>query len=116
MNENIASAAAPATPPPVFGQPPAQPAAAPATPPVAGTPEAAAQAAIGQPPSTGIDWPQIVTIAIISLTFVSLVFQIVVNKKQHDQMGKDETTVKKDINELRYNLKKAMGDKYESIK
>jgi len=61
------------------------------------------------------DWGQWIAIGIISLTIVSLVMQIYVQRKTMMKLDKDDESMKKDINELKYNLKKNMGSKYEEL-
>lgn len=101
-----------AAPTPQFGSGGTTPAVNPAA-----TANAVNMANGGQPaiPDAGTDWSQIIAVGLISLTFISLIFQIIVNKKQHELLGKEDKKSDKDISELRYNLKKAMGDKYESM-
>ena len=61
------------------------------------------------------DWGQWIAIGIISLTIVSLVMQIYTNRKTMLKLDKDDADMRKDINELKMNVKKQMGDKYESM-
>ena len=61
------------------------------------------------------DWGQWVAIGIISLTIVSLIMQIYTNRKTMLKLDKDDADMRKDINELKMNVKKQMGDKYESV-
>jgi hypothetical protein len=93
-------------------QPIANPAPAP-TPP-ASVPAAPAAPA---PPTVakGPDWAMWVSVAVISLTFVNLVLQISLHKKQHAQIGKDSESLKKDISEVKMNVKGILKDKYQSV-
>lgn len=61
------------------------------------------------------DWGQWIAIGIISLTIVSLVMQIYTNRKTMLKLDKDDADMRKDINELKMNVKKQMGNKYESM-
>jgi hypothetical protein len=61
------------------------------------------------------DWGQWIAIGIISLTIVSLVMQIYTNRKTMLKLDKDDADMRKDINEIKMNVKKQMGDKYESL-
>lgn len=61
------------------------------------------------------DWAQWVGIGLISLTIVSLILQISLNRKQHMQLGKDDSKFGNDIKELKFNLKNQMGDKYQEM-
>jgi len=61
------------------------------------------------------DWGQWVAIGIISLTIVSLIMNIYTNRKTMLKLDKDDADMRKDINELKMNVKKQMGDKYESL-
>lgn len=61
------------------------------------------------------DWGQWIAIGIISLTIVSLVMQIYVQRKSMLKLDKDDESMRKDINELKFNVKKEMGSKYEEL-
>ena len=61
------------------------------------------------------DWGQWIAIGIIGLTLTSLIMQILTNRKTMLKLDKDDADMRKDINELKMNLKKQMGDKYESM-
>jgi hypothetical protein len=61
------------------------------------------------------DFGQWVAIGIIGLTIVSLVMNIYYNRKAMLKLDKDDADARRDINELKLNLKKQMGDKYESL-
>jgi hypothetical protein len=61
------------------------------------------------------DFGQWVAIGIIGLTIVSLVMNIYYNRKAMLKLDKDDADARRDINELKLNVKKQMGDKYESL-
>lgn len=61
------------------------------------------------------DFGQWIAIGIISLTIVSLVMQIYTNRKAMLKLDKDDADMRRDINELKLNVKKQMGEKYESL-
>jgi hypothetical protein len=61
------------------------------------------------------DWGQWIAIGIIGLTLTSLIMQILTNRKTMLKLDKDDADMRKDINELKMNVKKQMGDKYESM-
>jgi heme exporter protein D len=61
------------------------------------------------------DFGQWVAIGIIALTIVSLVMNIYTNRKAMLKLDKDDADARRDINELKLNVKKQMGDKYESL-
>jgi len=61
------------------------------------------------------DFGQWVAIGIIGLTIVSLVMQIYTNRKSFLKLDKDDADMRRDINELKLNVKKQMGEKYESL-
>jgi len=73
----------------------------------------------GETPDTGSDskneWGQWIAIGLISLTLVSLIMQIAVHRKSMVKMDSDDESVRKDIKELKMNLKNQMGDKYETL-
>lgn len=73
----------------------------------------------GETPDTGDDskneWGQWIAIGLISLTLVSLIMQIAVHRKSMVKMDSDDESVRKDIKELKMNLKNQMGDKYETL-
>jgi hypothetical protein len=51
----------------------------------------------------------------VGLTVVSLVMNIVSNKKQLERLEKEDADVTKKIKEHDLNLKRALGKKYESL-
>lgn len=61
------------------------------------------------------EWGQWIAIGLISLTLVSLIMQIAVHKKSMQKMDTDEGEISKDIKELKMNLKRQMGEKYEEL-
>ena len=61
------------------------------------------------------EWGQWIAIGLISLTLVSLIMQIAVHRKSMTKMDSDDETVRKDIKELKMNLKRQMGEKYEEL-
>jgi len=61
------------------------------------------------------DWGQWIAIGIIGLTLTSLIMQILTNRKTMLKLDKDDADMRKDINEIKMNVKKTMGDKYESL-
>ena len=61
------------------------------------------------------DFGQWIAIGIIGLTIVSLVMQIYTNRKAMLKLDKDDADMRRDINELKLNVKKQMGEKYESL-
>ena len=64
--------------------------------------------------NTAMDKTQWLTIFLLGLTVVSLVMNIVSSRKQILMLDRDDKTMKKDIDEVKSNVKKLMGDKYES--
>lgn len=60
---------------------------------------------------------QYIAIVLIGLTFVNLILQISLNKKQHNAMKSDGKQDKMftDIKELKLNVRKMLGDKYEQL-
>jgi hypothetical protein len=52
---------------------------------------------------------------IVGLTVVSLVLNIISNKKHIDRLEKDDADVDKKLKEHDLNLKRALGKKYESL-
>jgi hypothetical protein len=63
----------------------------------------------------GGDWGQWVAIGLISLTLVSLIMQIAVHRSSLKKQGVDDDTIRKDLREVTTNVKKMMGDKYETL-
>lgn len=97
------------TPPPA--PTPAPP--APVSTPAPGVPPAYAEG--GQTNSGNL--AQYVAIVLIGLTFVNLILQISLSKKQHSAMKSDGKQDKMftDIKELKLNVRKMLGDKYEQL-
>lgn len=62
--------------------------------------------------SEKVQW---LTLFIVGLTVVSLVMNIISNKKQMERMEKEDADIAKKIKEHDLNLKKALGKKYESL-
>lgn len=62
--------------------------------------------------SEGVQW---LTLFIVGLTVVSLVLNIINNKKQMEKLEKEDADVMKKLKEHDLNLKKALGKKYESL-
>ncbi len=62
--------------------------------------------------SERVQW---LTLFIVGLTVVSLVMNIVSNKKQLERLEKEDADVTKKIKEHDLNLKRALGKKYESL-
>ena len=61
------------------------------------------------------DWGQWIAIGIIGLTLTSLIMQILANRKAMLKLDKDDADNRKKIAELEMNVKRQMGDKYESM-
>jgi 3-oxoacyl-ACP reductase-like protein len=83
---------------------PAAPAAAPAAPAPAPEPQTNS--------TEPIEWLGIV---LIGLAMTSMVFKMFVYKKQLAQMESEDKKMNTVINELKYNLQKSLGNKYESM-
>lgn len=62
--------------------------------------------------SEKVQW---LTLFIVGLTVVSLVMNIVSNKKQMERLEKEDADVLKKLKEHDLNLKRALGKKYESL-
>lgn len=58
---------------------------------------------------------QYVAVVLIALTFLNLMLQISLNRKQHAAIGKTDEKNSNDIKELKLNVRKLMGDKYEQL-
>jgi len=83
------------------------------TPPVSIPVENSADAEIeAEEKSEKIQW---ITLLILGLSITSLVMSIINSKKQIENLEKGDTLRDKDIKELKFNLKKLMGNKYEAI-
>jgi hypothetical protein len=85
------------------------------------TPQAAEGAQVpeggeGDAPENGqsekIQW---ITLLILGLSVVSLVMNIISNKKQIERLSEDDKSSTKKLKELEANLRKQMGNKYESL-
>lgn len=61
------------------------------------------------------EWGQWIAIGLISLTLVSLILQIAVHRRNLKKVDADDEALRKDVRELKMNLKKQMGDKYEAL-
>ena len=70
----------------------------------------------GDAPENGqsekIQW---ITLLILGLSVVSLVMNIISNKKQIERLSEDDKSTTKKLKELEANLRKQMGNKYESL-
>jgi hypothetical protein len=62
--------------------------------------------------SEKVQW---MTLFIVGLTVVSLVMNIINNKKQLERLDKEDEDFGKKIKEHDLNLRKALGNKYESL-
>lgn len=60
-------------------------------------------------------WGQWVAIGLISLTLVSLILQIAVHRANLKKRGADDDSIRKDLREVKTNVVKLMGDKYETL-
>lgn len=65
--------------------------------------------------SKGNIWGEWIAIGLISLTLVSLIMQIAVHRKSIKKVDSDDETLMKDMKEVKMNLKRQMGDKYEEL-
>lgn len=95
--------------------PPSATPAATTTPPVAEATPATSFSSGGA--TDGSNLAQYVAIVLIGLTFVNLILQISLNRKQHNAMKSDGKQEKMftDIKELKLNVRKMLGDKYEQL-
>jgi hypothetical protein len=59
-----------------------------------------------------IQW---ITLLILGLSVVSLVMNIISNKKQIEKLSEDDKSSSKKLKELETNLRKVMGNKYEPL-
>jgi hypothetical protein len=66
----------------------------------------------GEARSEKIQW---ITLLILGLSVVSLVMNIISNKKQIEKLSEDDKSSAKKLKELETNLRKAMGKKYEPL-
>jgi hypothetical protein len=62
--------------------------------------------------SEKIQW---ITLLILGLSITSLIMSIINSKKQIENLEKGDEGRDKDIKEVKFNLKKLMGNKYETI-
>lgn len=62
--------------------------------------------------SEKIQW---VTLLILGLSITSLIMSIINSKKQIENLEKGDEGRDKEIKEVKFNLKKLMGNKYETI-
>ena len=60
-------------------------------------------------------WGTWIAIALVSLTFVGLILQIAVHRKNLKKVDADDEALLKDVRELKLNVKKQMGEKYETL-
>jgi hypothetical protein len=65
--------------------------------------------------NTQNDKTQWLTIFLIGLTVVSLIMNIVSSRKQIQQLSKDDSDIRRKLDELEMNTKKVLKDKYESL-
>jgi hypothetical protein len=74
------------------------------------TPEANTQA-----PSGKYNWGKIIGYGLFALTLTSLILNVIVQRKNLIKLNKDDESMRKDIDEVKFNLKKEMGSKYEEL-
>lgn len=60
-------------------------------------------------------WGTAIAIGLVSLTLVSLILQISVHRKNLKKVDADDESLQKDVRELKLNVKKQMGEKYETL-
>lgn len=65
--------------------------------------------------NTQSDKTQWLTIFLIGLTVVSLIMNIINSRKQIQQLSKDDTDLRRKLDELEMNTKKILKDKYEPL-
>jgi beta-lactamase regulating signal transducer with metallopeptidase domain len=65
--------------------------------------------------NTQMDKTQWLTIFLIGLTVVSLIMNIINSRKQIQQLSKDDTDIRRKLDELEMNTKKILKDKYEPL-
>jgi hypothetical protein len=65
--------------------------------------------------NTQNDKTQWLTIFLIGLTVVSLIMNIINSRKQIQQLSKDDTDIRRKLDELEMNTKKILKDKYEPL-
>jgi len=61
------------------------------------------------------NWGTWIAIGLVSLTLVSLILQIAVHRKNLKKVDADDEALQKDVRELKMNVKKQMGEKYETL-
>jgi hypothetical protein len=62
-----------------------------------------------------LDASQTIAIVLIGLTLVSIIMNIVVQRNQLMKLNKDDSSMWRSIDEVKYNLKQVRGDKYEPL-
>jgi hypothetical protein len=60
-------------------------------------------------------WGTWIAIGLVSLTLVALILQIAVHRKNLKKVDADDEAILKDVRELKMNVKKQMGEKYETL-
>jgi len=65
--------------------------------------------------NTQSDKTQWLTIFLIGLTVVSLIMNIINSRKQIQQLSKDDTDIRRKLDELEMNTKKILKEKYEPL-
>ena len=60
-------------------------------------------------------WGTWIAIGLVSLTLVALILQIAVHRKNLKKVDADDEALLKDVRELKLNVKKQMGEKYETL-
>tara|TARA_R110000868_G_scaffold4085_6_gene24899 strand:- start:2280 stop:2636 length:357 start_codon:yes stop_codon:yes gene_type:complete len=65
--------------------------------------------------NTQMDKTQWLTIFLIGLTVVSLIMNIINSRKQIQQLSKDDTDIRRKLDELEMNTKKILKEKYEPL-
>jgi len=69
----------------------------------------------GEVSSIENNWGTWIAIGLVSLTLVSLILQIAVHRKNLKKVDADDEALQKDVRELKLNVKKQMGEKYETL-
>jgi type VI protein secretion system component VasK len=69
----------------------------------------------GDVSSIETNWGTWIAIGLVSLTLVSLILQIAVHRKNLKKVDADDEALQKDVRELKMNVKKQMGEKYETL-
>jgi hypothetical protein len=62
-----------------------------------------------------LDTSQTIAIVLIGLTLVSIVLNIVVQRRQLMKLDKDDSTLWRRLDEVTFNVKQVRGDKYEPL-